>query len=345
MPHTRKAGSLSIARLIAIGVAGISTGLSAFAAPPPTMQAVRMHAFGGPEVLTLESVPTPIPGPGEVLVKVRAAAVNPVDWKIREGKFRDPSLKLPMTLGFDVAGVVEAVGEGVERVRAGDRVYSYLSLKRGGGYAEYVAIDERDVALKPFTLDDVEAAGVPLAALTAWQALFDHADLKAGQTVLIHGAAGGVGTFAVQFAKAKGATVIGTASEKNHAYLRELGADRVIDYNSERFEEVVSDVDVVLDSIGGDTQARSFGVLKAGGVIVSIVGPVSPQKAAEFGVRAKSMLVQPSAAQLAEIGSLIDQGKVKSVVSHVMPLADVAQAHEQSQSGHTRGKIVLRVSE
>lgn len=347
MTHAHRSSRFRLLRTISGAAALLALVASepALAAPPATMQAVRIHAFGGPETLALENVPTPQPGKGQVLVKVHAAGVNPVDWKIREGRFRDPSLALPMTLGFDVAGVVESVGEGVERLRAGDKVYAYLSLKRGGGYAEYVTIDESEAALMPYTLDDVEAAGVPLAALTAWQALFDQAELKSGQTVLIHGAAGGVGTFAVQLAKAKGATVIGTASEKNHAYLKELGADRVIDYNTERFEEVVSDVDVVLDSIGGDTQARSFGVLKPGGVLVSIVGPVSPQKAAEHGVRGKSMLVQPSAAQLAEIGSLIDQGKVKPVVSHVMPLADAAKAHEQSQSGHTRGKIVLRVSE
>lgn len=318
---------------------------AAHAAPPATMNAVRIHAFGGSDQLKLESAPTPTPGPGEVLVKVHAAGVNPVDWKIREGYFQDPAIKLPLSLGYDVCGTVEATGAGVARLQVGDVVYSYISLTRGGGYAEYVAIPENQVALKPTTLDPVEAAAVPLAALTAWQALFDNANLKSGQTVLIHGASGGVGTFAVQFAKAKGATVIATASEKNHAYLKDLGADVVIDYNTQKFEEIAKDVDVVLDSIGGDTQDRSFTVLKKGGIIVSIVGPVSPQKAAEHGVRGKSMLVQPSAAQLAEIGALIDQEKVKVVVSHVMPLADAAKAHEQSQTGHTRGKIVLKVAD
>jgi NADPH:quinone reductase-like Zn-dependent oxidoreductase len=317
---------------------------AALAAPPATMQAVRIHAYGGPDQLKLESAPTPTPGPGEVLVKVHAAGVNPVDWKIREGAFNSPSTKFPITLGYDVCGTVEAVGDNVARIQIGDVVYSYINLARGGGYAEYVTIAENEVALKPTTLEPVEAAAVPLAALTAWQALFDNANLKRGQTVLIHGAAGGVGTFAVQFAKFKGATVIATASEKNHAYLKDLGADVVIDYNTQKFEEIAKDVDVVLDSIGGDTQDRSFAVLKKGGILVSIVGPVSPQKAAEHGVRGKSMLVQPSAAQLAEIGALIDQEKVKVVVSHIMPLADAAKAHEQSQTGHTRGKIVLKVA-
>lgn len=313
------------------------------AAPPETMNAIRIHAFGGPDQLKLESAPTPAPGPGEVLVKVHAAGVNPVDWKIREGYFKDPAIKLPLILGYDVCGTVEAVGDNVARLQVGDVVYSYISLTRGGGYAEYVAIPENQVALKPTTLDPIDAAAVPLAALTAWQALFDNANLKSGQTVLIHGASGGVGTFAVQFAKQKGATVIATASEKNHAYLKDLGADVVIDYNTQKFEDIAKDVDVVLDSVGGDTQDRSFTVLKKGGTIVSIVGPVSAQKAAEHGVRGKSMLVQPSAAQLAEIGALIDQEKVKVVVSHIMPLADAAKAHEQSQTGHTRGKIVLKV--
>lgn len=319
--------------------------LPALAAPPATMQAVRIHAYGGPDQLKLESAPTPTPARGEVLVKVHAAGVNPVDWKIREGAFNSPSTKFPLTLGYDVCGTVEAVGNSVARIQVGDVVYSYINLSRGGGYAEYVTIAENEVALKPTTLDPIEAAAVPLAALTAWQALFDNANLKSGQTVLIHGAAGGVGTFAVQFAKFKGATVIATASEKNHAYLKDLGADVVIDYNTQKFEEIAKDVDVVLDSIGGDTQDRSFGVLKKGGTIVSIVGPVSPQKAAEHGVRGKAMLVQPSAAQLAEIGALIDQEKVKVVVSHIMPLADAAKAHEQSQTGHTRGKIVLKVAD
>lgn len=314
---------------------------AAHEAPPAKMRAVRIHAFGGTNALALDTVPVPSPGPGELLVKVRAAGVNPVDWKIREGRFRNPSLTLPFTLGSDVAGVVESVGEGVTAFKPGDEVFAYLSLSRGGGYAEHAIVLESEAAKKPASVDFNQAAGVPLAGLTAWQALVETADIQPGQTVLIHAAAGGVGSLAVQISKAKGAMVIGTASEANHEFLRELGADQVIDYRTQAFDEIVKDADVVLDAIGGDTLARSLKVLKKGGIVVSIVDRADPAALAELGVRGTTILVRPDGEQLAELASLIDAGTIKPVTTHAIPLAEAAKAHEQSESGRTRGKIVL----
>lgn len=313
------------------------------AQPTATMKAIRYHAYGGPEVLKLEDAPKPAPAAGEVLVKVHAASVNPVDWKMRAGKFARGAAKFPVIPGFDVSGVVESVGDGVTSFKAGDEVYGYLSLGRGGAYAQYVAAPASEFAAKPKTIDHAHAAAVPLAALTAWQAMFDTAKLQPGQTVLIHAAAGGVGHFAVQLAKAKGARVIATASAANAEFLKELGADVVIDYKVTKFEDVAKDVDVVLDSIGGDTLERSYGVVKTGGFIVSIVAQPSVEKLAARGLKGTVMLVKPNGAQLAEIGALIDAAKVKPHVSAQLPLEDAAKAHEMSETGRTRGKIVLVV--
>src|SRR5687767_10542638 len=311
-----------------------------------TMTAVRIHEFGGREVLKVEQAPRPMPGEGELLVRVYAASVNPVDWKIRKSGARGwLDVKTPYVPGFDVSGVVESVGAGVTRFKSGDAVYAMLDLKRGGAYAEYAVVKESEAATKPAKASHVEAAGVPLAALTAWQALFDTAGLKEGQTVLVHAGAGGVGTLAVQLAKWKGARVIATASKENHDFLKQLGVDEAIDYKTQKFHELVKDVDVVLDSVGGQTTTDSFKVLKKGsGVLVSIVGDPSPLRG-EAPVRAVGILVKPDAEQLAQIARLIDEGHVKPIVSHEFPLKDVAKAHEQSETGHTRGKIVLRVVE
>jgi NADPH:quinone reductase-like Zn-dependent oxidoreductase len=227
----------------------------------------------------------------------------------------------------------------VTRFKRGDEVYALLE---GGGYAEYAAAKETVVAQKPRTLDHVQAAAVPVAGLTAWQALFEVAQLSAGQKVLIHAAAGGVGNFAVQFAKARDASVIGTASSKNQAFLRELGVDKTVDYQKTRFEDVVRDVDVVLDTIGGDTLERSFEVLKQGGILVSLVQPPSQESATKYGVRALFYGAHASSSDLAEIAKLIEHGKVKPVVETILPLAEARRAHELSQSGHARGKIVLK---
>jgi NADPH:quinone reductase-like Zn-dependent oxidoreductase len=310
------------------------------------MNAVRIHAYGGPEVLQYEEAPQPRPRRGEVLVQVHAVAVNPVDWKVREGQLKERvQYQMPLILGWDVSGVVEAVGPGVKRLKMGDPVYSRPDIARDGAYAEYVVIKESLVAHKPASFDHVHAAALPLSAMTAWQALFDAAQLTSGQRVLIHAAAGGVGHYAVQLAKWKHAHVIGTASSENQAFLRDLGADETIDYRKAPFEDQVSDVDVVLDTLGGDVQTRSWKVLKPGGILVSIVHPPSAEQAASHGVRQAYLFMQPKLEQLDQIASLAEAGKLQSVVETVLPLAQARKAHEVSQAGHTRGKIVLRVVE
>lgn len=310
-----------------------------------TMKAVRVHEYGGPEVLRYEDAPRPEPAAGEVLVRVHAAGVNPVDWKVRAGYTKGfLDYKLPMIPGWDLSGVVETVGPGVTGWKPGDAVYSRPDISRDGAYAEYIAVKAAELAPKPKTLDHTKAAAIPLASLTAWQALFDAGGLQAGQTVLIHAAAGGVGTFAVQLARWKGARVIGTASEKNHAFLRELGADQLIDYNKTRFEDVVRDVDVVLDAMAGETRDRSWQVIRKGGILVTILGQPSAQDAAQHGVRAAGVFVQPNRAELEQIGALADSGKLKPIIEAVLPLKDARRAHEMNQTLHTRGKIVLQVA-
>ena len=306
------------------------------------MKAIRIHNYGGPEVLLYEEVVVPTPATGELLVKVQAASVNPLDWKTRAGYLKDffPHT-FPFIPGWDASGIVEAVGPGVTKFKKGDEVYAHTN--RDGTYGEYAIVTEVEAALKPKSIDHVHAAAIPVAALTAWQALFETAQLVAGQKILIHGAAGGVGNFAVQFAKWKGAYVIGTASGKNQAFLRELGTDEVIDYEKNRFDDVVQNVNVVLDTIGGDTQERSWKVLNKDGILISLAQPPSVERAAKYGVRAEMLGMRPNSAHLAEIGKLVDSGHVKVIVERVLPLSEARQAHELSEKGHGRGKIVLKV--
>ncbi|WP_246166963.1 NADP-dependent oxidoreductase [Oryzomonas japonica] len=309
-----------------------------------TMKSVRIHAYGGPEALVYEDAPLPQLGKDEILVRVHAAAVNPVDWKIREGHLKGMlDSRLPLILGWDVSGTVEAVGPEVVRFKAGDEVFSRPDIARDGAYAEFIVIRENEAAFKPQSIDHLHAAAIPLAGLTACKSLFAAAKLSAGQTILIHGAAGGVGTYAVQLAKWKGAHVIATASERNHDYLRELGADEVIAYQNVRFEDKVRDVDVVFDTIGGETQTRSWNVVKQGGVLVSIVSPPSQEEAVARGVRPEFVFIQPDAAELSALAKLVDSGKLRVMVEAVLPLAEARRAQELSQNGHTRGKIVLKV--
>jgi len=309
-----------------------------------TMQAVRLHSFGGPEVLVLEKMPRPQAGAGEVLIRVHAAGVNPLDWKVRAGHVKAwLQHRLPLIPGWDVSGVVEAVAPDVTAFKIGDGVYGMLDFMRNGAYAEYVAARTLNLAFKPNSIDHIQAGAVPLASLTAWQSLFEVAGLKSGQTVLIHAAAGGVGHFAVQFAKWKEAKVIGTASAGNENFLRGLGADEVIDYRTTKFEEAVQDVDVVLDTIGGDTQQRSWQVLRKGGILVATLGISSLEAAHQHGVRGEGVMVHPDAAQLTQIAALIDAGKLKPAVTTILPLAEAARAHELGERGHVRGKIVLQV--
>lgn len=318
-------------------------------APRPqttTMKAIQYSSFGGPDVLHCEDVPRPVAGTGEVLVRVKAAGVNPLDWKVRSGYMKEVFQGLlPIVPGGDVSGIVEEAGPGAADFKAGDEVYGWLGAQKNGTYAEYVAAKAAWLAPKPKSLDFVQAAGVPLVALVAWQTLFDTAHLALGQTVLIHGASGGVGHLAVQLAKWKGAKVIGTASARNADFLREIGVDKVIDYQQERFEELIRNVDVVLDTQAGETQQRSYKVLKTGGILVSTLGIENPAEAKKYGVRAVGFVNHPDGAELRQIAKLIDEGALKPAISTVMPLRDAAKAQEQSQTGHVRGKIVLNVSE
>ena len=305
-----------------------------------TMKAVRIHSFGGPDVLSYEDVPRPEPGPEEVLIRVNAAGVNPVDWKIREGHMQN--VKLPSIMGNDVSGMIELLGPGIRDFHLGDAVFGSVS-DESGGYAEFALAPVVQVAKKPASLDHVQAAALPTASLTAWQALFDTTELQAGQKILIHAAAGGVGGFAVQFAKWKGAHVIGTASGQSLEFVNQLGADEVIDYRTTKFEDVVHDVDVVFDTIGGETQDRSWKVLKQRGILVSVVSPPSNEKAAAHGVRGVFMVSKPRGDQLARIADLVVRGQVKVTVETVLPLSEAREAQELSQSGHAHGKIILTV--
>jgi len=310
------------------------------------MKAIQIHNYGGPDVLQYEDVPRPKPAPGEVLIRVHAAGVNPADWKVREGHLKQlVQNKFPLILGWDLSGVVEGVGPKVSKFKKGDEVFSKPDTSRDGDYAEYIVVRESEVALKPKSLHHVYAAAVPLAGLTAWQALFDVGQLQPGQRVLIHGGSGGVGHFAVQLAKWKGAYVIATASTKNQELLHRLGAHETIDYTKQHFEDVVHKIDIVLDTIGGDTHERSWKVLKQGGLLASVVQPPDTEKAKEFGVQGAFVWSQPSGKELAEIATLIDSGNLKVVLDRILPLSEARRGHELSQNGHTRGKIVLRVKE
>jgi NADPH:quinone reductase-like Zn-dependent oxidoreductase len=307
------------------------------------MKAVRLHGRGGPEQLVYEEAPQPQPGPGEVLARVGASGViaNELKWDETYQTVDGAPRPFPIP-GHDLSGVVEAVGPGVTDPIMGDAVYALIAFRRDGAAADYVIALPSELAPRPRTLDDTQAAAVPLSALTAWQALFDHGGLSEGQTALIHGAAGGVGVFATQLARWKGARVITTASAYNADFVRELGADEVIDYATARFEDVVHDVDVVLDAVGGDTLARSWQVVKPGGALVSVVSPLSGQPVRD-DIRYIYFIVEPSGAQLREIGALIDAGQMRPIVDQVFPLAQARQAYEAAASGHPRGKVVITV--
>ena len=315
-------------------------------ADKPTMKAVVIHEYGGAEVLKYEDVPQPEPKQDQLRIRVIAAGVNPVDGMIRSGMLdKEGRRTFPIILGGDISGVVEKVGSEITRFKPGDPVFAYVSLDNSGGYAQYAVVTEREAAPKPKSLTYVEAAAVPIVALTAWQALIDTAKLKAGQTVLIHGGSGGVGSFAIQIAKAHGAKVIATASAANQELLKQLGADVAIDYTKQNFENIAKDVDVVLDSIGKDTLARSYGVMKKGGIIVSLVARPDPAELEKHGIRGEALSVDPNSDELSEIGKLIDEKKINVIVSQTFPLSEARKAQEQVATGHTRGKIVLKVAD
>lgn len=309
-----------------------------------SMKAVRIHGYGGIDALNYEDAPRPIPGPGEVLVRVHATTVNPFDCAARAG-YLDSwfHYTFPLILGTDFSGVIEEVGEGVTNFSHGDSVYGRTGVFRDGANAEYAVAFASDVAKKPKSLDHVHSAALPHVTLTSWQALYELANLSAGQTVLVHAAAGGVGHIAVQLAKLRGAKVIGTASA-HLGFIKELGVDQAIDYATTAFEDVVKDVDVVLDLMGGDTQERSWKVLKPGGILVATVTPPSEETAAAHGVRQAYIVSAPPIAQtLTEVASLVDTGKLKPVVSTILPIQDIRKAHELIEAKQVHGKLVLQV--
>lgn len=308
------------------------------------MRAQRVHRFGPPEVITFEDVELPAPGAGEVLVRVAAAGVGPWDAWIRAGRSVLPQ-PLPLTLGSDLSGSVVALGPGVSGFAPGDEVFGVTNGRFTGAYAEHALASANRIAAKPRRLSHVEAASVPVIAVTAWQMLFDHAGVAAGQTVLVHGGAGNVGAYAVQLAHQAGARVLATASASDAAALRALGADRVVDRDA-RFEDVVGPVDAVVDTVGGETQARSFAVLKRGGVLISAVSEPDAALAERHGVRAAFMLVAVDTACLEQIAARLDAGALASSVGLVLPLADARAAHEMLEGTRPRphGKIVLQVA-
>ncbi len=307
------------------------------------MKAVVAHEYGGPEILHLEDVSLPIPKDDQILVRVIASGVNPADPLILGGKYaREFGTNLPLVLGYDMAGVVVKTGAKISRFKPGDEVYAYLLF--GGGWQEYCLTNEGEVALKPAGMTFEEAAAVPLAALTAWQALVDEAQVAPGQTGLVHGGSGGVGEFAVQIAKARGARVIATASTKNQDLLKRFGADISVDYTKIKFEDVARDVDCVIDPVGGETLARSYSVVKKGGIVITLVSRCNAAELAKHQIRGKSLASHPDSRELAEITRLIAAKKLKPFVSEVLPLTDAAEAVAKAGTHHTRGKMVLRIA-
>src|ERR1700749_1977317 len=310
----------------------------------PSMLAWRVHKFGPPEAMILERIPTPDPGPGEVLVDVHAAGVGPWDGWIRAGKSALPQ-PLPLTLGSDLSGTVAAVGSDVSELAIGDQVFGVTNTQFLGAYAEYAVASAGMLAKKPSSLSYAEAASVPVVAVTAWQGLFDHARLEAGQTVVIHGAAGNVGAYAVQLARRARLRSFATAGTKDIEYVRALGADKVMDYHTQRFEDEVKDVDAVFDLVGGEVQMRSFGVLRPGGRLISAVSEPDQDRAKHHGVTASFFLVEVTTERLRTIAELIDRGELRPCVGAVFSLADAREAHMMLEGRRLapRGKIVLNV--
>jgi NADPH:quinone reductase-like Zn-dependent oxidoreductase len=309
------------------------------------MKAARIHGFGSPDVIAIDEVPLPTPNEGEILVRVAAAGVGPWDALIRDGQLK-LSLPLPLTLGSDLSGVVEATGAGVTKFKAGHEVYGLTNGQFCGAYAEYALASANMIAPKPKSLSFVEAASAPVVAVTAWQMLFDYARAKAGQTILVHGAGGNVGAYAVQIARNAGLEVFATAASKDLDYVRKLGACAAIDYRKTGFEHVVPPLDIVLDTVGGETRERSIGVLKPGGILVSVVSTPMPNDiAAKAGVRAVFFIVDVTTARLSTIAELFDSKKLVPQVGAVMSLADARIAHQMlGGMPHGRGKIVLNVA-
>ena len=325
----------------------------------PTMKAIQLHTFGGPEVLVYEDVPRPTAGSDEVLIRVHAVGVNPPDWYLRSGymnipeRFKSttkiPLPPLPLVLGSDVSGIVEAVGSGVTTFREGDAVYGLIRFPNGGipagAYAEYIAANVSNLALKPTSINHLQAAAVPMSALTIYQALLKHGHLVAGQTILVNGAAGGLGHFAVQLAKAEGMHVIGVASGRHAAFLRELGIDELIDYTTTIPEKVGRVADLIIDTVAGGFDPHLLGTLKHGGTLLALGMKYSLEHITETDVTIQKTQVYSSGAHLASIADLIDAGKIRVGIDTIVPLSEAHKAHQRTEQGHLQGKIVLRVVE
>jgi NADPH:quinone reductase-like Zn-dependent oxidoreductase len=310
------------------------------------MKAVRIHEYGDRSVLRYEECPVPQISDDEVLVKIIATSVNPIDWKVRAGSMKesDPH-DFPLILGWDVAGIIEKVGPRVTTFSPGDAIYARPDANRNGAYAEYIAVRESEVAFKPETISFMDAASLPLASITAWSSVIDRGEIRAGQSILIHAGSGGVGSIAVQLTKWKGAYVISTTSAANLDLVKSLGADEVIDYQSTDFKDVVKNVDVVFDTIGGQVQDDSWSVLKAGGILVSVVHPPTETRAGKTGVRGSFVRIRPNASILRQLAKLVDDGVVRPVVEAEFSLKNIQKAHELSESGHAQGKIVIHVGQ
>ncbi|QHJ72132.1 NADP-dependent oxidoreductase [Planococcus halotolerans] len=310
------------------------------------MKAIVIDQYGGKEELKERELDRPNIGENEVLVEVHATSINPIDWKLREGYLKEMlSFEFPIILGWDAAGIVAETGGNVKEFQAGDRVFVRPELTREGTYAEFIATEERLLAKMPDSMTYEEGAAMPLVGLTAWECLVEVAGIKEGDKVLIHAGAGGVGTHAIQIAKSFGAYVAATASDKNLELLQSLGADQVIDYKSEAFEEVVRDFDIVLDPLGGDIQSKSFGVLKKGGTLVSIAEPPSEEEAEKFGVKAGYVFLQPEGKKLQKLAKLYEEGKLKPVIGETFEFSaqGLKDAHAASETNHAQGKIVIKV--
>lgn len=305
-----------------------------------TMQAARINDYGGPEVIVIERIPRPEPATGQVLVRIKAAGVNPADWKMGGGAFKQfMPLPFPWIPGIEGAGVVEAVGPEVKTLKPGQAVYGAF----GNSYAEYAVVPATEIYLKPEHLSFEQAASVPVGALTAWQAVVEEAEVQPGQRVLVHGGAGGVGLYAVQLARWKGAHVIATASAANAGYVRSIGAETVIDYQTTKFEDVVKDLDSVIDTVGGDLIGRSLKVIRTGGIFVTVAGRVDPEMGQPHGIRVVSSR-RGDANKLQQLGELLESGKLTPKVAKVFPLSQARQAQELSKTGHGQGRIVLQMA-
>ena len=311
---------------------------------PKTMKAVVAHEYGGPEKLKLEEVQVPEPKENEILVRVIGSGVNPADPLILNGKYaKEFGTHLPLILGYDMAGIVVKAGSKVSKLKVGDPVYAYLLW--GGGWAEYCISNENESAIKPKSLSFFNASAVPLAALTAWQALIDAGKIQSGQTVLIHGGSGGVGSFAIQIAKARGARVIATASARNQDLLKQLGADVAIDYTKPNWENAVHDVDFALLPVGGETMQRTYGIMKKGGTMATLIQRADQAELEKRGLHGAPIFSHPDANELAEITKLIEANKIKPIISEILPLSEAAKVTAQAETHHTRGKIVLKIAD